>query len=83
MAFMVFSILFVMIFPTLAGAMTGYTATYAAFIKDYDDNYARFETFTPIIYNITDHRYINFTTTPVVPYYSVLGGKVWSLYPLI
>lgn len=75
MVFLVFSILFVMIFPTLAGAMTGYTATYAAFIKDFDDNFARFETFTPIVYNISDDRYIDFTTTPVVPYYSLHGGK--------
>lgn len=68
MTFMVLSLLFVTVFPTLAGAMTGYTATYAAYVKDHAGNYARFTTFRPIVYNISDSRYSQFTTAPVVPY---------------
>lgn len=83
MTFMALSLLFVMIFPTLAGAMTGYTATYAAYVKDYDGNYARFVTFHPIVYNISDNRSSEFTTTPVAPYYSTVGGKTRSRYSFI
>lgn len=62
MTFMALSVVFVMMFPTLAGAMTGYTATYAAYVKDHDGNYARFATFKPIVYNISDSHYSNFTS---------------------
>lgn len=83
MAFMVFSFLFVMAFPTLAGAMTGYTATYAAFIEDDAGNYARFATFHPIVYYITDNRYRIYNTTPLVPYYSSIGGESRPRYRMI
>lgn len=83
MTFMVLSLLFVTAFPTLAGAMTGYTATYAAYVKDHAGNYARFTTFRPIVYNISDSRYSQFATIPVVPYYSTDGGETWARYSFV
>lgn len=75
MLFMILSLIFVMVFPTLAGAMTGYTATYAAFIKDDDGNYARFATFHPVVYEIHDSQYRVYNITSIVPYYSKTGGE--------
>ncbi len=67
MTFMVFAMLFVLAFPTLASAMTGYTTCTTAFVKDRRDNLVSFSRFYPVIYVIHDGWRLNLTGNYLVP----------------
>lgn len=54
MVFMVVTMLFVLAWPTIASAMTGYDSNNVAFIKVRDGSLIRFSSFVPLLYTIHD-----------------------------
>ena len=67
MAFMVATMIFILAFPTLAGAMTGYTSVVKAYIPDISDaNMIRFDSFDAIIYVIHDGKRIKIQDNQIV-----------------
>lgn len=67
MAFMVATMIFILAFPTLAGAMTGYTSVVKAYIPDITDaNMIRFDSFDAIIYVIHDGKRIKIQDNQIV-----------------
>ncbi|KAK3314248.1 hypothetical protein B0H66DRAFT_504169 [Apodospora peruviana] len=71
-AFIVISIVFVLAFPILASAMTGYKANSEAFVADPAGNLFPFSNLTQAAYTIHDGHRINLTDNCVVPF--MLGG---------
>lgn len=66
MAFMVITMVFVMVFPTLASAMTGYTANNEAVIKFGNGTQTSFENFRQIVAIIHDGGRVNLTAEYMV-----------------
>ncbi|CAI6331827.1 unnamed protein product [Periconia digitata] len=67
MAFMMTSMVFMLAFPTLASAMTGYTTYFTAQIKDYDQDSIPFYKFKLLLYTIHDGDRVGLTKDyPVV-----------------
>jgi hypothetical protein len=54
MAFMVATMAFVLAFPTLASAMTGYTSIVGAYILDRQNNWIGFDKFVQVLYTAHD-----------------------------
>lgn len=54
MVFMVVTMFFVLAWPTIASAMTGYDSNNVAFIKVRDGSLIRFSSFLPLLYTIHD-----------------------------
>lgn len=54
MIFMVVTMLFVLAWPTIASAMTGYDSNNVAFVKIRDGSLIRFNSFSPLLYTIHD-----------------------------
>lgn len=54
MCFMVFTMLFSLVFPTLGSAMTGYSGKVAPYIQDADRNFVSFNNFSIVMYTIHD-----------------------------
>ncbi|KAI3327382.1 hypothetical protein HD806DRAFT_486918 [Xylariaceae sp. AK1471] len=71
--FIVWSMLFILGWPTFAGAATGYTPTTKAFILNYDDNFVPFSYFRPLAYIIHDGTRMNLTKDYLVPLLSILA----------
>ncbi|OTA93561.1 hypothetical protein M434DRAFT_290086 [Hypoxylon sp. CO27-5] len=69
MIFIVWSMLFLIGWPTLASAMTGYTTLNKAFVPDNNGNYIPFSDFQPIAYIIHDGWRVNLTSDQVVSYF--------------
>ncbi|KAF2676643.1 hypothetical protein K458DRAFT_379709 [Lentithecium fluviatile CBS 122367] len=66
-AFILATMIFTLAFPTLASAMTGYTAALKAYVPDHQNaNYIRFDKFEPAVYMIHDGDRINKTKDFVV-----------------
>lgn len=64
---MVATMIFILAFPTLAGAMTGYTSVVKAYIPDITDaNMIRFDSFDAIIYVIHDGKRIKIQDNQIV-----------------
>ena len=61
MVFMLFSMFFLISWPTIAGAMTGYTTLGRAFVLDQNNSYISYSDFRPIAYMIHDGWRINQT----------------------
>ncbi|KAH8893682.1 hypothetical protein GQ53DRAFT_717254 [Thozetella sp. PMI_491] len=61
MAFMLCSMVFVAIFPTIASAPTGYTTSTKAFVPNADKALIPYSDFSPVIYIIHDGSRINLT----------------------
>lgn len=61
MGFMILSMIFVLAFPTLASAMTGYANRVQAYVPDLDRNFIRFNQFQLISHVIHDGARINLT----------------------
>lgn len=61
MVFMVFTMLFVLVFPTLGGAMTGYSGNVMAYVLDWGGNYVPFNDFRIVAYTVHDGSRINHT----------------------
>lgn len=66
MVFMIWSMLFIMVWPTIAGAMTGYTTNRESLIFDYKGHYIPFREFQPIAYVIHDGWRVNLTGNYIV-----------------
>lgn len=68
MVFIVISMIYVLAFPTLASAMTGYTTNSAAFVADSQQNLLSFSSFAPVAYVIHDGWRVNLTGDYLVPF---------------
>ncbi|KAI0111687.1 hypothetical protein F4814DRAFT_460837 [Daldinia grandis] len=62
MVFMVLTMVFIIAWPTVAGAMTGYTTIGKAFVPDIDNNYISFSAFQRLAYIVHDGGRINLTS---------------------
>ncbi|KAI2621152.1 hypothetical protein GGR54DRAFT_90698 [Hypoxylon sp. NC1633] len=76
MIFMILSIAFLLAWPTLASAMSGYTTIGKAFVTNYDGSYIPFSEFQPIAYMIHDGWRVNLTGDYAVSYSSSQAPKV-------
>ncbi|OTA56503.1 hypothetical protein K449DRAFT_306300, partial [Hypoxylon sp. EC38] len=76
--FIVWSMLFLIRWPTLASAMTGYTTLNKAFVPDNNGNYIPFSDFQPIAYIIHDGWRVNLTSDQVVSYFRSTYSNVSS-----
>jgi hypothetical protein len=55
MVFMISSMIYTLMFPTLASAATGYTTSVKAYVPDnHDSNYIRFDQFELLLYVVHD-----------------------------
>ena len=81
--FSICSMFFVLAFPTLSNAMTGYRPSYVAFVSDYDQNLVKFAGFHPLAYIIHDGWRINLTTDYLVPWWNTTDRELASQFPLI
>lgn len=74
----IFIMLFVMAWPTLASAMTGYDTTTSAFVKTRDGRLVPFAYFMPILYMIHDGQRVGLSNDYLVPYCGLYysSGKV-------
>ena len=61
MTFMILTMVFVLAFPTLASAMTGYNANSGSFVVGYSGSLIPYSEFVPIVYVIHDGNRINLT----------------------
>ncbi|KAG9200473.1 hypothetical protein G6514_006984 [Epicoccum nigrum] len=61
MVFIVMTMLFTLIFPTLGGSMTGYSANVNAYVRDADENFIQFKDFEIVVYTVHDGSRINQT----------------------
>ncbi|KAI0181064.1 hypothetical protein GGR52DRAFT_522730 [Hypoxylon sp. FL1284] len=68
MIFIIFTMLFLLGWPTFSGAMTGYTAVVNSYVRDYDGNYISFSQFRPLAYIIHDGQRVNLTEDYTVSY---------------
>ncbi|KAI1460424.1 hypothetical protein F4805DRAFT_392504 [Annulohypoxylon moriforme] len=80
MSFMIWSMLFLMAWPTIAGAMTGYTTVREALILDYKGHYIPFREFQPIAYIIHDGWRVNLTGNYIV---SLYGSGAAAKEPIV
>ncbi|KAI0852834.1 hypothetical protein F5Y00DRAFT_272463 [Daldinia vernicosa] len=62
MVFMVLTMVFIIAWPTVAGAMTGYTTIGKAFVPDIDNNYISYSSFKPLAYIVHDGGRVNLTS---------------------
>ena len=68
MTTIVLTMIYVLAWPTLASAMTGYTSALGSFVKDKQQNFISFDKFVPVAYIIHDGWRVNFTTDFIVPF---------------
>jgi hypothetical protein len=61
MVFIVMTMLFILIFPTLGGSMTGYSGNVNAYVLDADENFIPFKDFEIVVYTVHDGSRINQT----------------------
>lgn len=61
MAFMILTMVFILAFPTLASAMSGYDSNVGSYLPDYDNNFVPFNNFSRVLYVIHDGWRINQT----------------------
>ncbi|KAF2728109.1 hypothetical protein EJ04DRAFT_504600 [Polyplosphaeria fusca] len=66
MVFMLVTTGYILAFPTIASAMTGYNGNVAAFVPDSSGNFVKFESFQPVLYIIHDGDRINKTNDSAV-----------------
>jgi hypothetical protein len=65
MTWIILSAVFVILFPTLVSAMSGYSANGHAFIRDADDNYMDYEKLFLIDYVVHNATRLNMTNLPL------------------
>ncbi|KAK2025729.1 hypothetical protein LX32DRAFT_675167 [Colletotrichum zoysiae] len=83
MVIMVFVAVFVLLFPTLGSAMTGYSANNDAYIKGYDGTLIPFSDFKVAGYVIHDAQRINMTGEVVLTYpYAIRDVQKYGFYGL-
>ncbi|KAK0748475.1 hypothetical protein B0T21DRAFT_389336, partial [Apiosordaria backusii] len=64
--FTIMSLVFIIIFPTQASALSGYVGIAEAFIKDYRGNYVKFSEFDFALYILHDGHRVNMTDDLVI-----------------
>ncbi|OTB15936.1 hypothetical protein K445DRAFT_22256 [Daldinia sp. EC12] len=75
MVFMVLTMLFIIAWPTVASAMTGYTTTSQAFVPDTDKNYILLSYFKPLAYVIDNGGRVGLDNT-YIPF--LANGSEWG-----
>lgn len=75
MVFMITTMIFILAFPTLGSAMTGYTSNVQSFVPDQDRNLVQFSSFERALYIIHDGWRINQDANYVVKQLRVLTGE--------
>ena len=71
--FIVLTMVFVLAFPTLASAMTGYTSKVGAFVQDRDQNLIQFSQYKLLAYIIHDGWRIGFSGNYPIVYQNATG----------
>lgn len=61
MIFMVVTMIFLILWPTLASAMSGYDANVGSYVPDYQQNFVPFNNFERLLYIVHDGERINLT----------------------
>lgn len=86
MVVMIFVAIFVLLFPTLGGAMSGYSANNDAYVKGYEGTLIPLDEFTTVGYIIHDAWRINMTGDLMLTYplltsecRSLMGHKQWRM----
>ncbi|KAK2010430.1 hypothetical protein LZ32DRAFT_630193 [Colletotrichum eremochloae] len=82
MTIMVFVATFLLLFPTLGSAMTGYSANNDAYIKGYDGTLIPFDDFRVSGYIIHDAQRINMTNEVVLTYPDLHDVQKYGFYGL-
>ncbi|EFQ29676.1 uncharacterized protein GLRG_04820 [Colletotrichum graminicola M1.001] len=82
MTIMVFVAVFILLFPTLGSAMTGYSANNDAYIIGYDGSLKPFSDFKVAAYVIHEAHRINMTGDVVLTYYAVRDVQKYGFYGL-
>lgn len=82
MIFMVATMLFVLVWPTIASAMTGYDSNNVAFVKIRDGSLIRFNAFQPLLYTIHDGSRLDGLTDEYLVSCCSESGKPSSILPL-
>ena len=72
----VLNMIYMLAFPTLAGAMTGYTPASGAFVTDTEQNMIPFSSFVNVAYVIHDGPRVNLTKDYPVPYFRLTPSKM-------
>ncbi|WDK12574.1 hypothetical protein CGRA01v4_03854 [Colletotrichum graminicola] len=80
MTIMVFVAVFILLFPTLGSAMTGYSANNDAYIIGYDGSLKPFSDFKVAAYVIHEAHRINMTGDVVLTYYAVRDPTSYNRY---
>lgn len=70
MTFIFLFMLFIMAWPTIAGAMTGYDSNNTAFVNMTDGTQVQFSDFEPVLYIIHDGKRVNLTDDYIIPYWN-------------
>jgi hypothetical protein len=68
MACIAMTMIFILVWPTLAGAMTGYTPANRPFVRDAENNLVPFANFSTVAYVIHDGWRVNLTGNYLVPF---------------
>ncbi|KAI0857336.1 hypothetical protein F4860DRAFT_517918 [Xylaria cubensis] len=68
-AWVLLSMLFILVWPTFVAAMSGYTPKSGAYVKDVNENFVPYNEFQLLLYIIHDGERINLTTDYPVPYH--------------
>lgn len=73
MVFMIATMIFILVFPSFASAMTGYSGRLKSYIPDASNNYISFDGFRSVLYVIHDGWRIGKTGDYVVTYNPIYG----------
>jgi hypothetical protein len=79
MAFMIATMIFILAFPTLVSAMSGYDSNVASRVLDHDDNLIPFNNFSRALYVIHDGWRLNQSGNYLITDRTRLGMYAWSL----
>ncbi|KAF2730980.1 hypothetical protein EJ04DRAFT_584472 [Polyplosphaeria fusca] len=83
MTFVTFTMTYILFFPTLTSAMTGYSTDVQAYIPDSSKNFLPFESFKPVLYIVHDGTRVNQTSDyRVTPYKSAIDVSKYGFFGL-
>lgn len=80
MAFIIATMIYILAWPTIAGAMTGYTSAESAFVSDIRGSLTPLENFLPVLYVIHDGWRVDLEGDYLVTYRC--ESKPLALFPL-
>ncbi|CAI6334661.1 unnamed protein product [Periconia digitata] len=80
MVCMISTFCFILVFPTLASAMTGYTSNMKAYVPDRDGNLMAFDAFRSVLFIVHDGSRINQTDEYFVTSDEEAGSNLWTPY---